>query len=59
VYGQIGGKLTFENFSGVSVIATAMQHSMKCVGFCVDEAKGEDRLRVDLVGGISQNSARY
>mgnify|MGYP004361965037 CR=1 FL=1 len=36
--------------AGVTVVATVMQHTMPCVGYCVEEPKGEDRLRVDLVG---------
>merc|ERR1719329_784568 len=35
--------------TGISVLATPMQHTMPCVGYCVEEPKGEDRLRVDLI----------
>jgi len=42
--------------TGISVIATAMQHTMKCVGYCVEEPKGEDRLRVDMVDDIVERN---
>ncbi len=44
--------------TGISVVATAMQHTMPCVGYCVSEPKGEDRLRVDLVEDIVERNKK-
>ena len=44
--------------AGVTVVATVMQHTMPCVGYCVEEPKGEDRLRVDLVEDIVERNKR-
>jgi ribonuclease Z len=42
--------------TGITVIATAMQHTMPCVGYCVSEPKGEDRLLVELVQDIVERN---